>query len=102
MAKSPQPSRRRRLWLWVAGAAALLALNYWAGSLATHTPSRVRVPYSPFFVEQVSARNVIEITSTGTAIQGTFRAPRRYNGSGPTTRFQTEVPAFANTDALAR
>jgi hypothetical protein len=33
----------------------LFAINYYAGSRATSTPSRVRVPYSPFFLNQVSA-----------------------------------------------
>ena len=31
----------------------LLTLNYWAGSHATQAPSRVRAPYSPFFLQQV-------------------------------------------------
>jgi hypothetical protein len=95
--------RRPRTWLfWLAITAALLAVNYWAGSRATHSPARVRVPYSPFFVGEVAARNVAEITSTGTAIQGTFKQPQRYRGSRPTTRFRTEIPAFADTKALAR
>ena len=59
------------------------------------------MPYSPFFLRQVSQGNVTEITSKGTAIQGTFRHARAYNGSKETTTFQTEIPAFANTDALA-
>src|SRR5207248_2259531 len=41
-------------------------------------------------------------TSKGTAIQGTFTQPERYAGSKPTRLFQTEVPAFANTDELSR
>ena len=43
-----------------------------------------------------------EIVSKGTAIQGTFKAPESYLKSKPTTRFSTEVPAFANTDELSR
>jgi cell division protease FtsH len=63
-------------------------------------PSRVRVPYSPFFLQQVSAGNVAAITSKGTAIQGTFKHAERYAESKATTRFKTEIPAFADTKAL--
>jgi cell division protease FtsH len=45
---------------------------------------------------------VKEITSKGTAIQGTFTQKLRYGGSKPTTRFRTEIPAFADNDALSR
>jgi cell division protease FtsH len=80
----------------------LFAVNYWVGSRATGTASRERVPYSPFFVRQVAAGHVREITSKGTAIQGTFTGPESYSGSKPTTRFSTEVPSFADTKALAQ
>jgi cell division protease FtsH len=49
---------------------ALLALNLFIASRAMEPESRVRVPYSPFFLQQVQARNVEEITSKGTDIQG--------------------------------
>jgi len=108
-AKQPAPSPGRRdtrrgpraRW-WFAIALALLAANYLAASNATRAPARIRVPYSPFFVRQVAVGNVAEITSKGTAIQGTFEHPRRYAGSRPTTRFETEIPEFADTRALAR
>src|SRR5262249_19245367 len=45
--------------------------------------------------------DVISITSKGTAIQGTFRRPVSYAGSKPSTRFQTEVPAFAYNKGLS-
>ena len=97
-AKRRRPSR----WWWLVAVAAFFGLNYWLGTRATQQPSRVRVPYSPFFVSQVAGGNVAEITSTGTAIQGTFRRAERYGGSSATTLFQTEIPAFADTDALTR
>ena len=68
---------------------------------ATEPAARVRVPYSPFFVEQVRADHVASISSKGTAIQGTFTKKLSYDGSKPTAQFRTEVPAFANTDALS-
>ena len=99
---SPQPPRRRIGWWWIAFLLALLAINYWAGSRATQAQSRVRVPYSPYFLQQVTNGDVAEITSKGTAIQGTFKKAESYQGSKATTRFQTEVPEFADTVALSR
>ena len=88
-------------WRIVIAIVALLALNYWAASRVTERAPRVRVPYSPFFLGQVRAGNVAAITSKGTAIQGDFGRALRYHGSRRTKRFSTEVPAFANTDALS-
>src|SRR3954451_13835185 len=87
---------------WILFALALLAFNFYLGSRATQPASRVRVPYRPFFLSQVSSGHVQEITSKGTAIQGTFTKKLQYAGSKPTTRFQTEIPAFANNDALSQ
>ena len=80
----------------------LLGVNYWIGSQATQGPTRIRVPYSPFFLQQVREGNVSEITSVGTAIQGSFRKATSYKDSSAATRFDTEVPAFADTNALSR
>ncbi|HKP19005.1 MAG TPA: ATP-dependent metallopeptidase FtsH/Yme1/Tma family protein, partial [Gaiellaceae bacterium] len=98
---TPQQRRPRFVW-WLALLAGLLAINYWAGSRATQAESRVRVPYSPFFLQQVRSGNVAEIMSKGTAIQGMFSKAESYKGSKPTTRFKTEIPAFADTDALSQ
>jgi cell division protease FtsH len=101
-APTPKPPRFRVSKWWIAFALVLLAVNYWAGSQATQASSRVRVPYSPFFLQQVRAGHVGEITSKGTAIQGTFKQKQRYGDSKPTTRFKTEIPEFADRDALSR
>jgi cell division protease FtsH len=85
---------------WILFGVALLLLNFYLGSRATQPSARVRVPYSPYFLAQVSAGHVKEITSKGTAIQGTFTRKQQYAGSKPTTRFRTEIPAFANNNAL--
>jgi cell division protease FtsH len=98
----PAPSRRRVVRALILVALGLLVLNYWVASRATQGPHRERVPYSPFFLQQVRAGKVAEITSRGTAVQGTFRVPLSYEGSKPTTRFKTEIPAFADTNALSR
>jgi len=86
---------------WIAFAIAVLALNIVLSARATHAASRERVPYSPFFLDQVRANHVKEITSKGTTIQGTLTEKLSYQGSKATTDFRTEVPAFANTDALS-
>jgi cell division protease FtsH len=87
---------------WIVFFLALLTLNLFIASRAMGPESRVRVPYSPFFLQQVQARNVEEITSKGTDIQGAFRKEATFEDSKPTTRFRTEIPAFANTDELSR
>jgi cell division protease FtsH len=97
----PNPPGFRFSRRWIIFALGLLLLNFYLGSRATQPTSRVRVPYSPFFLEQVTAGHVKEITSKGTAIQGTFTKKEQYAGSKPTTKFQTEIPAFANNDALS-
>src|ERR687891_143673 len=102
---SPTPPQRPRFGLsprWIVFFLALLALNLFITSRAMEPESRVRVPYSPFFLQQVQARNVEEITSKGTDIQGAFRKEVAFEDSKPTTRFRTEIPAFANTDELSR
>ncbi len=87
---------------WIVFFLALLALNLFISSRAMEPESRVRVPYSPFFLQQVKTGNVEEITSKGTDIQGTFKKDVTFEDSKPTTRFRTEIPAFANTDELSQ
>src|SRR5512132_2696779 len=87
---------------WILFALALLALNFYVGSRVMQPESRVRLPSSPFFLNQVNAGHVKDITSKGTAIQGTFTQKITYADEKPTTRFRTEIPAFANNDALSR
>jgi cell division protease FtsH len=86
---------------WLLFFVGLLLLNFYVSSRATQPTPRVRVPYSPFFLNQVRTGDVKEIMSKGTAIQGTFKKSLSYKGSKPTTRFQTEIPAFADNDALS-
>ena len=99
---SPQPPRFRPTRGWIIFAVVLLGFNFYLGSRATQPASRIRVPYSPFFLQQVTDGHVKEITSKGTAIQGTFTQKQRYAGSKPTLRFRTEIPAFADNNALSR
>ena len=101
----PQPPGRPWLGLsrrWIVVLVALFALNFLVTSQFMGPESRVRVPYSPLFLAQVEDRNVAEITSQGTDIEGTFENEVTFEDSDPTTRFRTEIPAFANTDELAQ
>jgi cell division protease FtsH len=82
---------------------ALLALNLWISSEALQPNARVRIPYSPTFLDQVKAKNVSAITSTSDSIQGTFKAAIRYpdSSSSPSTNFATQVPSFADNSELS-
>ena len=98
----PQPPRFRLRPGWVLFVVVLLGLNFFFASRAMESTSRVHVPYSPFFLNEVNAGHVKEISSKGATIQGTFTEKVKYRDSQPTTRFQTEVPAFANNDELSK
>ena len=101
---SPSPERPRfriGVW-WVVLAVGLLVVNVVAGSLTMRGETRIRVPYSPFFLDQVDAGHVEAITSKGTAVQGKFSEPQRYEDSEPASEFETEIPAFADTDSLSQ
>ena len=81
--------------------AVLLIFNFWISSRATQPAARVRVPYSPFFLNEVKAGDVVSITSKGTAIQGMFKKADELRGLQGLDRFQTEIPAFADTKSLS-
>jgi cell division protease FtsH len=98
----PQPPRLGVSPRWLVLFFVLLAVNLFISARAMGPESRVRVPYSPLFLEQVEKGNVEEITSKGTDIQGTFGKAVTVEDSKPTTRFRTEIPAFANTDELSQ
>ena len=87
-------------WRWVAFFAGLLLINFWVASNYNKPAPHTRIPYSPLFLAQVRAGNVGEVTSKGTAIQGTFKRPVLHE-KNKISSFQTEIPAFANTDQLA-
>ena len=85
--------------------AVLLALNL--GSALLSRPAgqpRVRVPFSPYFVNQLNAGQIRSISSTGDTIQGTFSSKQRYRSGDaeatPTTLFSTEIPSFWNKAEL--
>ncbi len=84
----------------------LLAINIWlTSSIPSGGPPRVQVPYSPTFLQQVSAGNVSSISAQGSNIQGSFHKSVRYpandKNAQATTAFSTEVPVFANNNQLS-
>jgi cell division protease FtsH len=99
----PQPPHRwRGFWIFFV---VLLAFN-WLSVLFFQPAAqpRVKVPFSPYFVQQVEAGKVKSISSKGDTVQGTFTAKLRYPASNakavPTNQFSTEVPTFWNNAAL--
>jgi cell division protease FtsH len=100
--KPKPPHRLRGFWLFVL---VLLVLN-WASVLFVQPASkpRVKVPFSPYFLNQLQAGQVKSVTSKGDTVQGTFARKVRYLSSEtkavPTTLFATQVPAFWNTNQL--
>jgi cell division protease FtsH len=81
----------------------LLLFNIVLTSTLQTQPTRVRIPYSPAFLDQVNAGNVSSISSKGTTVQGSFRTAVRYPANStatPTKLFVTELPEFANNNAL--
>ena len=101
----PPPSRPSPRWLIALIVLGLLVLNLWVSSQALQPAARVRIPYSPTFLEQVRGGNVSEISSTGDAIQGTFKTAIKYPSNSsraqPTTLFSTQVPSFADRTQLS-
>ena len=100
--KPTPPHRLRGFWIFVI---VLLAVN-WLSVLLFRPGSepRVKVPFSPYFLQQVEAKKVKSITTTGNTVDGTFTAkvtyPANDKNAVPTTLFDTEVPTFWNHDAL--
>jgi cell division protease FtsH len=89
-------------WMIVVFVVVLLALNLWISSQALSPNPRVRIPYSPTFLAQVTANNVTEINSTGDSVQGVFAHQFQYQSNQPTRYFSTQIPSFADNGSLAK
>jgi cell division protease FtsH len=108
---APPPPRpplmpRNRRGTFIGVLVALLALNFIL-ALATGSPEqRTRIPYEPFFIDQLRASNVKEISSTDQTIEGTLKKKAEYTppGGKPKTvdKFTTQVPAFVDTAGLTK
>lgn len=85
----------------------LLALNLALSFFTGRAPERERVPYQPFFVKQLAAGNVREITSQADSLEGALKKPAAYDPPGDkkpvqVNRFKTQVPAFIDRAQLTR
>ncbi len=100
--KPPPPHRLRGFWIFVI---VLLALN-WISVLAFQKSGQPRdkVPFSPYFLNQLEAGQVKSISSKADTIQGTFKTKVHYPPSDskatPTDLFSTQVPSFWNSNQL--
>jgi cell division protease FtsH len=77
----------------------LLIINVVLAFVTRGPAGRERVPYQPFFVDQVKAGNVQEISSQENSIEGDLGHAATYDPPGDAepitvTSFETEVPAF--------
>jgi cell division protease FtsH len=96
------PRNRRGTFIGVL--VALLAVNFILAFVTGSPEQRTRVPYQPFFVDQVKAGNVQEISSTEQTIEGDLKKEATYTPTGgkpeKVDKFKTQVPAFIDTADL--
>ncbi len=101
-----KPPRLPRVgWRFVLLVVALFALNFWLSTIFAKQTTRVRIPYTPTFIQQINKGNVASISSQGSTVQGKFKTKVKYppdsKDAKPAKDFKTEIPAFANTDQLS-
>ena len=100
--KPTPPHRLRGFWMLLIG---LLAIN-WLFVLISQpgTLQRAKVPFSPYFLQQLEAGKVKSITSKSNTIDGTFTTKLKYppndSNAKPTDLFATQVPSFWNSNQL--
>ncbi|HET6529806.1 MAG TPA: ATP-dependent zinc metalloprotease FtsH [Actinoplanes sp.] len=97
-----RPSWMRFGWMLLV----LLAVNWIISSLLLAPEPRMPVSYT-FFLTQVQAANVADITSTGDTIEGTFTKEVAYTPAGSSKseqvdRFTTQRPSFAEDNLFAQ
>ncbi len=83
----------------------LLALNYAIATAVNRPEPSVRIPYQPVFLQQVAQGNVERIKSEGDTVEGEFEEARKYpaNSERDASKFfETEIPTFADDEALSR
>jgi cell division protease FtsH len=83
----------------------LLAVNLVISFVTRGPAERERVPYQPFFVDQVETGNVKEISSKEDSIEGELKRETSYDPPGDAkpvtvTKFKTEVPTFIDPAQL--
>jgi hypothetical protein len=92
---SPTKPQRPRFGIsfrWIVLFLALLTLNLVISSLAMEPESRVRVPYSPFFLEQVMAGNVRRSDPKGDGHPRHVRSRGDHRGRGADDAVPNRTP----------
>jgi cell division protease FtsH len=104
--RRPPLMPRNRRGTFIGILVALLAVNFILALVTGSPEERTRVPYQPFFLEQVRTGNVQEISSTEQTIDGDLKKEATYtppNGKPKKVdKFTTEVPAFIDTASLTK
>jgi cell division protease FtsH len=105
--REPQrPMIPRSRW-FIAILLGLLVVNLVISFVTSGPAGRQRIPYQPFFVDQVRAGNVSEISSKQDSIEGELKGEATYDPPGDAkpvtvTSFETEVPAFIDHTQVTR
>jgi cell division protease FtsH len=102
--KPPMIPRSR---LFIAFLLGLLVVNVVISFVTSGPPDRQRVPYQPFFLDQVRVGNVTEISSQGDSIEGELKSEATYDPPDDAepvtvTSFETEVPTFVDHRRITR
>jgi cell division protease FtsH len=102
--KPTPPHRWRGLWIFLG---VLLAINWLSVLIAVpNAKTRVAVPFSPYFVDQLAAGHVKSITATSGTIQGTWSVALKYPANDKkataTKYFSTQIPSFWSNQQLTR
>ncbi|MET0492262.1 MAG: ATP-dependent metallopeptidase FtsH/Yme1/Tma family protein, partial [Actinoplanes sp.] len=104
---APEPPKKRSPWLrfgWML--VVLLALNWVISSFFLAPEPRTAVSYT-YFLSQVDARNIAQITSTADTIEGELTKKTAYTPTGSkdseqVQRFTTQRPSFADDNLFAK
>jgi cell division protease FtsH len=96
-----------RARMFIAILIGLLVVNLVISFVTGGPPSRQRIPFQPFFVDQVKAGNVEEISSQENSIEGDLVNAATYDPPGDAepitvTSFETEVPAFIDHGQITK
>jgi cell division protease FtsH len=79
----------------------LFVLNWLIVSIVAPPASRITIPYTPTFLNEVRKDNVKEIASSGDTVKGEFKDEVTYGGD-TAKRFETEFPTFADDQQLSK